>query len=196
MTGPGSGRMQSSQTSKPLSAGDAMTYDNILNALKTQPKLSPSQEIENYSAFSDLQKQGVYLPELMKKLQEFDSMKARLDELERSKPAIDATVFATMESAVSDDPDVMKAKTRVADEKARVVLELCMKDSAFREAYESYKATVNRVYVESKEKGADASQHLRRAHRVASANPFPISFKKLIPHKSGEELICHLTKDI
>ena len=68
--------------------------------------------------------------------------------------------------------------------------------SAFREAYESYKATVNRVYVESKEKGADASQHLRRAHRVASANPFPISFKKLIPHKSGEELICHLTKDI
>jgi len=88
----------------------------------------------------------------MKKLQEFDSMKARLEELERSKPAIDATVFATMESAVSDDPDVVKAKTRVADEKARVILELCMKDPAFRESYEQYKSTVNRVYVESREK--------------------------------------------
>ena len=131
-----------------------MAYDNILNALnqKSTSKLTPSMEVENYNAFSDLQKQGVYLPELMKKLQEFDSMKARLEELERSKPAIDATVFATMESAVSDDPDVVKAKTRVADEKARVILELCMKDPAFRESYEQYKSTVNRVYVESREK--------------------------------------------
>lgn len=128
-------------------------YANILSALGKNPYSPQMDDInrrsENFRIAEEMSSKGISLSDLTKRLGDLET---KVGDLEKAKPAIDATVFATMESAVSDDEDVIKAKTRVADEKARVILELCMKDPAFREAYEQYKSTVNRVYVESREK--------------------------------------------
>lgn len=40
----------------------------------------------------------------------------------------------------------------MADEKSRVILDLCMQDAGYRQAYEDYKAAVNREYVNAREK--------------------------------------------
>lgn len=126
-----------------------MAYENILNAVKS--KLTPAQEIENYSTFSELQKQGVYLPDLVKKMGEFDEMKKRVDELSASKPTVDAELFAVMEQAVRDDPAVKDAKHRMGEEKSRVLTEICMRDDAFRLASDEYRRAVNRAYIELKD---------------------------------------------
>ncbi len=126
-----------------------MAYENILNAVNK--KLTPAQEIENYSAFSELQKQGVYIPDLVKKMGEFDDMKKRLDELSASKPTVDAELFAVMEQAVKDDPAVKDARHRMNEEKTRVLTDLCMRDEAFRLASDEYRRAVNRAYIDTKD---------------------------------------------
>lgn len=83
-------------------------YSNILSAIGRGPstgqasKLSPTQELTNYETFSDLQKQGVYLPDLVAKVKEVDELKRRLDEVEKSRPALDTAIFSTMEAAVAE----------------------------------------------------------------------------------------------
>lgn len=131
-------------------------YDNILSALNKPGqtgKLSSAQELDNYSTFSDLQKQGVYLPDLVAKVKEVDELKRRLDEVEKSRPALDTAIFSTMEAAVADNPAVEAAKRRMDEAREAVLRELCMKDPRFTEAYESYKTVVNREYVQAKEGG-------------------------------------------
>lgn len=127
-----------------------MAYENILNAVKSS-KLTPAQEIENYSAFSELQKQGVYLPDMVKKMSEFDEMKKRLDELSASKPSVDAELFAVMEQAVKGDEHVRDARARMNAEKSRILTEMCMRDEGFRRASDEYRRAVNAAYIASKE---------------------------------------------
>lgn len=128
-----------------------MAYENILNALKSPSKLTPSQELENYSAFSDLQKQGVYLPDLVKKVSEVDELRKRIDEMDKAKPSVDAELFAVMEQSVKTVQSVRDARQRVADERSRVISDLCMADEGYRRAMEDYRKEVNRAYVASKE---------------------------------------------
>ncbi len=129
-------------------------YENILGALNSKPqsKLTPAQEVANYSAFSDLQKQGVYLPDVMEKLKELDELKKRLDSIEKSAPAVDEAVFSTMESAVSKNHAVAEARKRMESTQAVIMQELCMKDPRYKEAYDAYRAAVNREYVKAHEK--------------------------------------------
>ena len=128
-----------------------MAYDNILYAIG-KGKLTPAQEVANYSAFSDLQKQGVYLPDVMEKLKELDELKKRLDSIEKSAPVVDEAVFSTMESAVSKNHAVVEARKRMESTQSTILQELCMKDIRYKEAYDAYRAAVNREYVKAHEK--------------------------------------------
>lgn len=130
---------------------DTNPYSSILKALeKDDPKqggLSYQQQTENYSAFSDLMKQGVYIPDLLKRI---DALEAQVKEQGQRKEVIDADLFAVMETSVKGDDDVKAAKQRLADEKSRVISEICSRDEGYRTAMESYRRTVNAAYIRFK----------------------------------------------
>lgn len=135
---------------------DTGAYSNILNAMQSPAgasagKLTPAQEVENYSTFSDLQKQGVCLPDLMRKVGEVDELKKRLEAVESERKPMDAELFAVMESAVKTVPSVKEARQRAADEKSRVLSEMCLRDEGYRKAVEDYRREVNRAYIAQKE---------------------------------------------
>ncbi len=133
-------------------------YENILGAIsqsKSQSKLTPAQEVANYSAFSDLQKQGVYLPDMVEKLKELDELKKRLESIEKATPAVDEAVFSTMEAAVSKNPSVTEARKRMEEAESVILKELCMKDPRYRDASDAYRGIVNREYVKAHEKKGD-----------------------------------------
>lgn len=131
-----------------------MVYDNILKALSKQEEPAPQagltfqQQTENYSAFSDLMKQGVYIPDLLKRI---DALEAQVREQGQRKDTMDADLFSVMEAAVKGDDEVKAAKQRLADEKSRVISEICSKDEGYRQAMESYRRAVNAAYVRHKE---------------------------------------------
>ena len=127
-------------------------YNNILKALGGKPQqssgLTIQQQSDNYNAFSELMKQGVYLPDLMKRM---EGMEAKIKEMDERRSAEDMDLFAVMESAVKNDPTVVEAKRKVAEEKNRVIAELCAKDPRFMAARDEYRRAVNQAYVRSKE---------------------------------------------
>lgn len=94
-------------------------------------------------------KQGVYLPDLIKRL---DDLEGKVRNLE-SQPKHDANaeLFAVMESSVCDDAEVKSSKRRVSDIRNMILTEMCMKDSRYTEALDEYRTTVNRVYIRKKE---------------------------------------------
>lgn len=127
-------------------------YENILGAInqsKPVSKLTPAQEVANYSAFSDLQKQGVYLPDLMKRL---DDLESKVRTMDASGSKMDMEVFLVMEAAVKGNTRVKEAAKRMANARSRVLMEICMRDAGFKEAYDAYRSTVNEEYVKSHEK--------------------------------------------
>ena len=130
---------------------DTNPYSSILKALeKDDPQqggLSYQQQTENYSAFSDLMKQGVYIPDLLKRI---DALEAQVKEQGQRKEVIDADLFAVMEASVKGDDDVKAAKQRLADEKSRVISEICSRDEGYRTAMEAYRRTVNAAYIRYK----------------------------------------------
>ena len=131
---------------------DTNPYSSILKAIgkedTPQGGLTFQQQTENYSAFSDLMKQGVYIPDLLKRI---DALEAQVREQGQRKDTMDADLFSVMEAAVKGDDDVKAAKQRVADEKSRVISEMCSKDEGYRQAMESYRRAVNAAYVRHKE---------------------------------------------
>lgn len=131
---------------------DTNPYSSILKALgkedTPQGGLTYQQQTENYSAFSDLMKQGVYIPDLLKRI---DALEAQVREQGQRKDTMDADLFSVMEAAVKGDDEVKAAKQRLADEKSRVISEICSKDEGYRQAMESYRRAVNAAYVRHKE---------------------------------------------
>lgn len=134
-------------------------YSNILKALggtsqASEPVpsaggLSMAQQAENYDLFSKMMKEGVYLPDLIKRL---DNMEAKVKALE-SQPKQDsnAELLAVMEQAVKNHPDVKASRQHVADVKSAIITELCMQDQRYRDALESYKTMVSKVYIQTRE---------------------------------------------
>ena len=96
-----------------------------------------------------LMKEGVYLPDLIKRL---DSMEAKVKALE-SQPKHDANaeLLAVMEQAVRNHQEVKVARQHVADVKSAIITEMCMQDQRYRDALEAYKTTVNKVYIQTRE---------------------------------------------
>ena len=131
---------------------DTNHYDNILKALgKEDPQqtgLSYQQQTENYQTFSDLMKQGVYIPDLLKRI---ETLEAQVREQGTRKDAMDADLFSVMEASVKGDEEVKAARQRLADEKSRVISEMCARDEGYRNALDAYRRTVNAAYIRSKE---------------------------------------------
>lgn len=134
---------------------DTGSYDNILKALNQPQQPAPAQggltfqqQSDNYTAFSDLMKQGVYIPDLLKRI---DALEAQVKEQGQKKDVMDADLFAVMETSVRGDDEVKAAKQRLADEKSRVISEICSKDEGYRNALDAYRRTVNAAYIRSKE---------------------------------------------
>ena len=131
---------------------DTNHYDNILKALgKEDPQqtgLSYQQQTENYQTFSDLMKQGVYIPDLLKRI---ETLEAQVREQGARKDTMDADLFSVMEASVKGDEEVKAAKQRLADEKSRVIAEICSKDEGYTKAMEDYRRTVNAAYIRNKE---------------------------------------------
>ena len=131
---------------------DTNPYSSILKAIgkedTPQGGLTYQQQTENYSAFSDLMKQGVYIPDLLKRI---DALEAQIKEQGARRDTVDADLFAVMESAVKGDDDVKRARQRLAEEKTRVISDMCMRDDGYRQAMESYRRAVNSAYIRSKE---------------------------------------------
>lgn len=125
-------------------------YDNIQKALgRPGEGLSTQQQSDNYETFSKLMKENVYLPDLLKKI---DDLEKKVDEMGRPKEnPIDAELFGVMEQAVKDDPSVVNARRILQNEKTRVISELCIKDEAYRKAFDEYRHVVNAAYVSLKE---------------------------------------------
>ena len=134
-------------------------YSNILKALggasqATEPApsaggLSMTQQAENYDLFSKMMKDGVYLPDLIKRL---DDMEAKVKALEsQPKQDTNAELLAVMEQAVKNHPDVKASRQHVADVKSAIITEMCMQDQRYRDALESYKTMVNKVYIQTRE---------------------------------------------
>ena len=131
---------------------DTNPYGNILKALgKEDPQqggLTYEQQSANYSAFSQMMKDGVYIPDLLKRI---ETLEAQVKEQAVKKDTLDADLFSVMEQAVKGDPDVKKARQRLAEEKTRVISEMCMRDDGYRGAMESYRRAVNAAYVHTRE---------------------------------------------
>lgn len=135
-------------------------YSNILKALGGTPQanepapsmggLSMAQQAENYDLFSKMMKEGVYLPDLIKRL---DEMESKIKTLEsQPKQDTNAELLAVMEQAVKNDPDVKKSRQHVADVKSTIITEMCMQDQRYRDALEAYKTMVNKVYIQTRER--------------------------------------------
>ena len=120
-------------------------YANILKALRTEG-MTVDKKAENYRAFDELMRQGVSLPDLMQRLESLENRVKEMDE----HPQQDREVFAVMESAVSEDPEVVKAKARREEVMERILTESCMRDKRFAEADRDYRAVVNAAYVKLK----------------------------------------------
>ena len=126
-------------------------YSNIMNAINSGSGkgLTTAQQAENYDLFGKMMKEGVYLPDLIKKI---DGLEKKVEDLSKPKESpMDAQLFSVMEQAVRDDPEVVAAKRKLQDEKTRIISELCMADAEYRRLFDSYKTTVNAAYVSKKE---------------------------------------------
>lgn len=112
----------------------------------SSPKLSLEQQAQNYDTFSEMMKQGIYLPDLVKTIED---LKSEVDKLKNNaKAEVDSSFFEAMEASVKGDARVRTARQRMADVKTDVLTEICMKDPRFKDAYEGYRRTVNEVYIE------------------------------------------------
>lgn len=119
----------------------------------TAPKLTLDQQAENYNMFSEMMKQGVYLPDLVKKV---DVLTAEVESLKtKAKTEVDTDLFEAMEASVKGVPEVKAAKQHMADIKSAVITELCMKDPRFQEAYDEYRRAVNKAYIDRAETRSD-----------------------------------------
>jgi hypothetical protein len=142
-----------------------MDYSNILNAINGQNPAQNSsmadlnRRNENYRLVDQLNQEGVSLREV---LGQIDELKKKVESLEKPAKSVSEDLFLVMESKVRDNPAVLEAKKRLSDTKNTVLLEFCMKDPRFKEAYDGYRDTVNREYVSSHENGTEKPSEARK----------------------------------
>lgn len=130
-----------------------MDYSNILNAINGMGQQNSTMDDlnrrnENFKLIEQLNQEGLSLKDA---LGQIEALKKEIEELKKPSKAVDEDLFAVMESAVKNDPTVVEAKRKVAEEKNRVIAELCAKDPRFMAARDEYRRAVNQVYVRSKE---------------------------------------------
>ena len=121
-------------------------YSNIMKALRSgSGEMDLGKKAENYKAFDELMRQGVSITDLVQRI---ESLEARVKEMDDNPH--DREVFAVMESAVSDDAEVIKAKAHRDEVMERILTESCMRDRRFSDADREYRTAVNAAYVKAK----------------------------------------------
>lgn len=130
-------------------ANDYSAIKNALTQTQTDRCTDLQRRTENMKAAEKLSDQGVSITDLVSRL---DSLEQKVREMEKPSETVDRSVFRAMESAVKEDSEIQQAKQRLADEKSRVILEACMKDPGYREAYDAYRSKVSEVYVRLNQK--------------------------------------------
>lgn len=151
-----------------------MDYSNILNAINGQNQTQNSsmtdlnRRTENYKLVDQLNLEGISLKEL---LGQIDELKKKVESLEKPAKSVSEDLFLVMESKVRDNPAVLEAKKRLSDTKNTVLLEFCMKDPRFKEAYDGYRDTVNREYVSSHENSPEKPSEARKGASEVRSDP-------------------------
>lgn len=152
-------------------------YSNIMKAIGSKPSLSMQQQADNYNAFSKLMSEGVYLPDLIKRL---DDLEARMKDVESPKAKADLELLAVMEAAVKGEPEVKAARQRVADVKSRIIDDMCRRDPAYVEAVDEYRRAVNSAYVKRSQE---------QASRRGGASAVRYDEARSLPHQA--RISCH-----
>lgn len=142
-------------------------YGNILKAAlgntPQNPGLTMQQRVDNQNVCNQMSEQGIYIPELLKRM---DRMESEMKELrDAPKQTVDRDLFRVMEASVKDDPKVREKKQLLSDTKTLIITELCMKDNRYKTAWDDYKTTVNAVYIERKEHGDRISAQIQAEDR-------------------------------
>lgn len=134
-----------------------MAFDNLLQAVtstQTQTSyptsLSSQQIVDNHRAFEELQRSGIYIPDLMKRLESLETQMKSM-----SEPKVDPDLFPMMESAVKDDPQIQSKRRAVEDARQRVINEMLMRDPRVSDAVKAYREEVRVRYLESVQKPAE-----------------------------------------
>lgn len=121
-------------------------YSNILKAIAPQtPQMADlERRTENYKLVDQLNQEGVSLKDL---LSQVDELKKTVESLKTPQKQQDSSVFLAMEAYVRDDDEIIEAKKRLSDLKSSIILEFCMKDDRYRQAYDDYRTKVSEIYV-------------------------------------------------
>lgn len=109
--------------------------------------LSPARQVENYDFFAkEIMDKGVYLPDLVKKI---DSLEAEIERLKaNAKSEVDTELFEVMESKVRDVQAVKDAKHTLNETKAQIINEMCQRDPRYQDAMAAYRKAVATAYRE------------------------------------------------
>lgn len=151
-----------------------MDYSNILQAINGQNQAQNStmadlnRRNENFKLVEQLNQEGVSLKDV---LGQIDELKKKVESLEKPAKSVSEDLFLVMEAKVRDNPAVIEAKKRLSDTKNTVLLEYCMKDPRFKEAYDGYRDTVNREYVSSHENSPEKSSEAREGAPEVRSDP-------------------------
>lgn len=154
--------------------GDELDYSNIMNAIngtntgQNNSMADLNRRNENYRLVDQLNQEGVSLKDL---LGQIDELKKKVESLEKPSKTMNEDLFLVMEAKVRDNPAVLEAKKRLSDVKSTVLLEFCMKDPRFKEAYDGYRDTVNREYVASHENGPEKPSEAREGASEVRSDP-------------------------
>ena len=154
--------------------GDTLDYSNILNAINStntgqnNTMADLNRRNENYKLVDQLNQEGVSLKDI---LGQIDELKKKVESLEKPSKTMNEDLFLVMEAKVRDNPAVLEAKKRLSDVKSTVLLEFCMKDPRFKEAYDGYRDTVNREYVASHENGPEKPSEAREGAPEVRSDP-------------------------
>ena len=135
-------------------------FENIMQAMtSTQTQtaypttLSSQQIVDNHRAFEELQKSGVYIPDLMKRLESLETQVKSM-----SEPKVDPDLFPMMEATVRDNPQVQAMRKAVDDARQKVMTEILMRDPRVSDAVKAYKESVRTVYLEMVNKPTETSK--------------------------------------
>lgn len=134
-----------------------MAFDNILQAVtSTQTQtayptsLTNQQIVDNHRAFEELQRSGVYIPDLMRRLESLETQVRTMSE----QPKVDPDLFPMMEMAVKDDPHILELKQAVDDARSKVLMEIVIKDPRVSDAVKAYRDGVKSAYMKRSEEPA------------------------------------------
>ena len=132
---------------------DTNPYSNILNAVKGAGEanngLTTAQQMDNYNTFSKLMKDGVYLPDMVKRISDLEEKVKGMEDSPKSR--VNEELFAVMEASVKGEDEVKAARQKLSSIKTEILSEICMKDGRYKEAYDGYRTAVNAAYIRKKE---------------------------------------------